>query len=39
MSMESRENRDEGTVSTELANDGLNEKDGKTLITPYKMVD
>ena len=39
MSMESRENRDEGTVSTELANDGLNEKDGKNFIKLYIMFD
>ena len=39
MDMEPRENRDDGSVSTELANDGVNEKDGNNLIELYKMVD
>ena len=39
MDMEPRENRDEGSVSTEFENDGLNEKDGNNFIEPYKMVD
>ena len=39
MDMEPRENGDEGSVSTEFENDGLNEKDGNSFIEPYKMVD
>ena len=39
MDMEPRENRDDGSVSTELANDGVNEKDGNNFIELYKMVD
>ena len=39
MDAEPRENRDEGSVSTELANDGLKEKDGNSSIERYEMVD
>ena len=39
MDTEPRENRDEGSVSTEFANDGLKEIDGNSFIELYKMVD
>ena len=39
MDMEPRENRDDGSVSTEFANDGVNEKDGNNFIEIHKTVD